>query len=416
MDALLRTFVRPGNRNEHPLVEKAIGKAWLDAEVRRATSRIPPSRKTFSQWELSRIQRAIAHPLISEIRQIFQDGQGYLFRHDLLENCLEQLFSALDFKSLRPRLRSAREYEKVEYELLVAAAYARYGCQVTPNLTSKGADMEVRAGSDEPVWIECKRKDTRTASEAGMKSFREQIDGRLIDALSSSGLNYNVTFDVSGDPTHLRPEDLIANTVSLCSRSDNTSENICDCVSVSVVKLADPGARIPADVLDLFRQSPAGMRKSSMGVEADQAFHVDPIQVQWNIPDDADGRRKGVLESLREAASQLPASGRGVIYIDINLKDYDQITDTFDDANQDIQSELSHHHGRVNCVVVTVVTPSRTMDGKSGWAFDALLVRQADPKRLLPAKLPILGATPNFERAWIVGDWLHDHVAPRTSL
>jgi hypothetical protein len=96
-----------------------------------------------------------AHPVISEIIEVAEDRKDRLLRMALLDDALTAIRPHMDPTTLRPRLRSDDEYEKVEFELLTAAAYARHGCILKPNFGTPGPDFAVSIGASGPAWIEC---------------------------------------------------------------------------------------------------------------------------------------------------------------------------------------------------------------------------------------------------------------------
>lgn len=398
----------------YPVADSVLGGRWLRGQVANAAKPIPAPRKGFSSSTLGLLHSRRGHPIVSEIVEVAEARRTRLLRMALVDGGLTELGRSGDLSTLRPRLRHNVEYEKVEFEVLVAAAYARYGCSVVPNFGTPGPDFEIVTASGTQVWVECKRKDSVTQLEEKMQRYRGKVDSDLISAMRKDDLSFHVNFHVLEDPSSVDPDELIRATLQLCRSKEWGTESFDDSLRIEVVKLAEPGAAVPEDVLQMFLSERLAMRISQVAVRdgvLKPESRQNPIQVQWIVPTDAAGRARGLENSLRQAASQLPRSGPAIVYIDLNAREYTEALEELDRANRDVSRLLAGQHKRVNYVVLSAIFPTSTSDGIEGWSVNTMLFRQRNPRSELPKEIPVLGATPHFERCWFVGEWLHDRLS-----
>ena len=411
MEAYISTFVNPDGVGPFPTADSILGSAWIRRQVAIGSKPIPAPRKGFSASMLGQLHARRGHPVISEIIEVGEGRRGRLLHMSLLDTGLEELRRFGDLAPLAARLRQTDEYEKAEYEVLAAAAYARHGCSIAPNFGGRGPDFEVTSNSGVSAWVECKRKDTVTQLEQKMRRYRSRVDADLISTLQKNQLSFHVNFHVLEDPSAVDPKELMQATVDLCRARDWGSETFGSSLRIQVVKLAEPGATVPEEILNLFMSERLAMRTSQVSVRdgaVEPQNRQNPVQVQWVVPTDTAGRAKGIENSLREAASQLPRSGPGIVYIDLNASEYSEAQNGLDRVNRDISRLLSGQYRRINYVVVTAIFSTSTSDGVEGWSFNVILFKQRNPRAELPGGIPVLGATPHFERSWFDGEWLHD--------
>lgn len=397
-------MVIPPTRSSHELVEGAIGRKWLRAQVRE-TMKPTPVGRGFTPSTIGLIDQALGHPLVSELYHIEIGRRQTPLRFDLMENCLSNLKDSLSPASLKSRLRDPSGYEKLEYELLAASGYRRYGLRLTPNLARQGPDLVITSQSGDKVWVECKRKDSKTSLEDRMARYRHLVDQPLMDQMKEDGLYCHINFRLLDDPTEIDPQDLVRQVIELCRGRDLASELLFDRIELSIVKLAED---VPEDILNSFITERTIMRSSSVAVkdgELDPSVRSKPIQIQWIIPDDQAGKIRGIENSLREAASQIPQEGPSIVYIDINSHDYFEIHGLLPILSEHVESLLRRTFRRVNYVVLTAVWPALTLNGIEGWGLDLHVVEQPKPRSALPTGIPLLGVTPDFEQLWIHGIW-----------
>lgn len=411
MDGRISTFVEPGSHEEYPYTERALGLDWMQEAFREVAKPLSLGKGGFDRTHAGLVNAKLRHPLIWELYEVGLGRRTRLLHMDLIEDCLSELRDQIDGTTLRPRLRSPTQYQKVEFELLVAAGHSRHGCEVDPNLETAGSDLKVKADSSVEVSVECKRKDPRTGLEERMASYRRDVDERLLKALRGEQLNYQVSFHVLDDSSAIDASDLVRFATSMCKEQDMGSEVVANTIRIEVLKLADPGAELPGEVLDMLVARRPGIRSSQVQVmdgELNLDRRVDPIQIQWYMPKDVAGRARSIKNNLEDAKSQVPRSGPSVVYIDVSSNDYYTTQETLTELDGVVEEALARHYTRFNYVVLTAICPSSTPDGTEGWSFETLLVRQRKPRSDLPANMPVLGRTPHFERCWFVGLWLHD--------
>jgi hypothetical protein len=392
-----------------PLTRAVIGEDWLKERVRASHAPVG-TRRGFTPSVIGSIDKARAHPLALEIREITSGSRDTPLRLDLMESCLEELWPRINLAKLRARLREDAEYEKAEYELLVAAGYSRHGLDTVPNFAETGPDILV-IGNDSHVWIECKKKDARTSLQEKVDKFRSRVDNELVLQLEREQLNCHVAFEVLDDPTPVDPQAVVDATLAISRSREIATEFLFDRLRVSVLRLAAPGGSVPGDLIDMLRtKTPGAFRAKAHhnDGEIDRSRWHDPIQVQWSIPEDQTGRSRSIENSLREAVGQIPREGPGIVYIDVNCREWYESERLLKDLIIDVKRLLKGSFRRFNHVVLTSLFATKSRDDFETLGFHAAVATQERPRSPLPHDVPVVVLEPTFHRAWIPGRWAGD--------
>jgi hypothetical protein len=162
-------------RKPHETLAKFIGKDWIEAELGKIKL---DGYNNMNPMNLARIDM---HPLIKAIvgtqiklKRSEQAGKTpiALGRDELLQNLLHEnltiLDPLLDVDDLQKRLRKKDEFPKAEYEIAIAAGYARMGYK--PNFIQRSSvkrtgEFYISDKNGNMVLVECKKKDITSSKE-----------------------------------------------------------------------------------------------------------------------------------------------------------------------------------------------------------------------------------------------------------
>ena len=129
---------------------------------------------------------------------------------------------------------------------------------------------------------------------------------------------------------------------------------------------------------------------------------TDPKLLRLEFIDDQGQRIKGLLRNLNDASKQVIKGIPNLIYIDVNISDWEQEQAEFENMKQAILGELNIRHRHVSAVVLTDIYPTISADDNYGWRVRTELIAQPKPTAELPDKLRFPGDATDSH--WLSGD------------
>lgn len=129
---------------------------------------------------------------------------------------------------------------------------------------------------------------------------------------------------------------------------------------------------------------------------------TDPKLLRLEFIDDQGQRIKGLLRNLNDASKQVIKGILNLIYIDVNIRDYDKEQVEFENMKLATLGELEIRHRHVSAVVLTNVYPAISVDGSYGWRVRTELIAQPKPEIALPDTLRFPGDL--VDSHWLSGD------------
>lgn len=407
----MNAFVVFPTMETHPRANDVIGKRWLRQRVEAAINAMK-GKQNLSPSTIGQTFGRLEHQLISETYRVV-NGDRRATQNiistpllDSLEIDLNDLADVPKPNDLRNRLRDGHDFEKVAYELRIAAGFRRLGhwpCWVPP-MHQPHPEFLVLSTKSQIISVECKKRDARDGYQNEGKRFWEHFQYQLRHSMAADSLNYWVKIsgrefriaDVDGLVREIVPQ--IKTEIQGQFYSGNGRYQI------EYMKLTEPGESIPMEIVNLFPKEHFGING---GTQRANQIMIGPLQdpklLRLEILDDPAHRIKGLLRNLKSAARQIPSGLQNLVYIDINIDDYEQEQVEFDEMAEAIQKQLYEAHKKVSAVVLTNIYPALSLDEKLGWRVRTMLIRHSKPSVKLSNSLSFPGDEVGSH--WLRGTW-----------
>lgn len=399
---MMDDFIIPPNVTNHSKIGEVLGKNWLKCQVDKAIA-ATKRKQTLHPATMSPAFGWITHPLVSEAKKDSQDEKTPLL--DSLEIDLTDLAGTRLPSNLGERLKSDHDYSKVAYELRIAAGFCRLGYRVAWVLTSNQPHPEflVFLNDSSSLSVECKKRDKSDGYEQEGANFWEHFQYKLRVKMKEVSLNYWVKItgrkfkltDISG----LVDEIILKIQSSECGHFDSQLGRY----SIEYTKLVDPGESISMDIVNMF---PRGVFGINMGEQQRDQLMVgllkDPKLLRLEVIDDLEHRVKGILRNLKNAAHQVIQGIPNLVYLDINIPNYEEEQKEFGDFIQVVESELAIRHRQISAVIITNIYPALSLNKYLGWRIRTELIEHPKPLVKLPEGMNFPGD--NLGTQWMLGE------------
>lgn len=300
----------------------------------------------------------------------------------------------IDIERLSSRLRNPNDCEPAKYELYVMAGYIEAGVRVEKTDADSMGEFRVFEGSQH-VHVECKYKSIERMAQRRVKAVFDNGDDRFRELMEKKSTKALVQISCRTDPSEEDLPKLLA-CVSRALEHDIGETGLqFQCSSKFEVSFlpgiwvtADSGVRLPTGFDYGFAE--ATVEKDSMG----KTRPGRGWGVAWRVLRPG-GWMRSVVESFRQAASQVPADSPNLIYIHVPAGGLGAVTTRIDSVVPEIEDLLSNpgSHKRVNAVVLTGQATLR------GWSapkvttvkFIYRIVANRNPRNALPSNFRIFG-------------------------
>lgn len=261
------------------------------------------------------------------------------------------------------RLRDSQGFEKAIYEIRVAASLKRNGYTVyfIKEEATKTPDLLVEKDG-EKVYVECKQKDKKTRRDQRNENLWNTVLMDSLKFMDKTKKNYAIVVKTNSDLTTKDVTYLINHIRNLIKNSNEGTYRI-DKFEIILKELAEFEKPIKGSFYVNLEEFGFGIDEPTIILyqHADIKFsndlkieHKNPRFVAFVstlLPD----RIKGILRSLNHAYKQIPKSGPGIVYIDINTalyKNRQEITRDLTILRKRIEGKLNLM-GRLNAVILT---------------------------------------------------------------
>lgn len=263
----------------------------------------------------------------------------------------------------RHRLRDPIIYEKAIYEIRVAASMKKNGYKVAyiKEGKEKTPDLLIEKNG-EKVYVECKRKDKISHRDQLTQNLWNTVMIRSQKLMDKIGKNYAVIAKANTDLTSGTANILGHYIEELIKQSDMGTHKYQDFEVILkelgqfekpnkgafLVDLKEFGIDKTYPTLFLYQRADV---KFSGSLEVENKNRRLMAFASTQMAD----RVKGILESFDHAYKQIPKSGAGVIYIEINTslyRNYDEIERDLSFIRKKINGKLNVVK-RVNAVILT---------------------------------------------------------------
>lgn len=385
-------FLIPTIPPNHNKTDEVIGHNWLSNQVDAALE-ATDKKQPLHPSTMSPAYGWISHPLISELKQQRRNGKRTLTL-DKIEQDISALAATKLPSDLGKRLRDAHDCSKAAYELSIAAGFSRLGYPLVwcPPIDEPHPEFLVTTGTSGLLSVECKKRDVGDGYEKEAGRFWKHLQYPLRKKMQAESLNYWVK--VSGrefllkDIEHLSDEIITAIKAERNGQFDSGTGRY----HIEYTWLVEPGGSIPMEVVNMFPRGVYGINVLTQ--EKGQIMFgpaTNPKLLRLEFIDDEGQRIKGLLRNLNDASKQVIKGILNLIYIDVNISDYDKEQAEFENMRQAILGELDIRHRQVSAVVLTNVHPSISVDKSYGWWVRTELIAQPKPTVGLPDTLRFPG-------------------------
>lgn len=396
-------FLIPPIPPNHDKIHEILGHNWLrdqvDAALGALKKKQPLHPSTISSaygWNL--------HPLVSELKDHLQEGDRTLTL-DKIEQDFHALTTTRLPSDIGKRLRDSHDCGKAAYELSIAAGFSRlrYPLVWCPPIDTPHPEFLVSTSTAGLLAVECKKRDASDGYEKEAGRFWHHLQYPLRKKMQAESLNYWVK--VSGrelllkDIEHLTDEIITAIKVNKDGQFDSDTGRY----HIEYTWLVEPGGSIPMEVVNLFPRGLYGiniMKQQRSQIMSGPA--TNPKLLRLEFIDDQGQRIKGLLRNLNVASKQVIKGILNLIYIDVNISDWEQEQAEFENMKQAILGELNIRHRHVSAVVLTDIYPSISADDNYGWRVRTELIAQPKPTVRLPDSLRFPGDSADSH--WLSGD------------
>ena len=173
--------------------------------------------------------------------------------------------------------------------------------------------------------------------------------------------------------------------------------------SVQYQKLAEPGSSIDTDVVNMYPRGEYGINAGQYQKDKVMVGPLyDPKLIRMELVDDPEHRVEGVKRNLKTASKQFLPGLPNIVFIDINLPDYNQEQEELPGMVEAITAELRNEHKKVSAVVITNIYPTLSLDNFVGWRVLTETILHPAPIHAVPDFLPFPGDV--NDTIWIPGN------------
>lgn len=387
-------------RKPHETIAKFIGNEWLETELGKV------ELDGYNNLNPMNLARMDMHPLIKAIvgtqiklQRSKQAGKTpiALGRDELLQNLLHEnltiLDPLLDVADLQKRLRGKDEFPKAEYELAVAAGYARMGYKPSfiPRPSSRRTgEFYVSDKNGNTVLVECKKKDMTSPKEQKITSWWEEFQHLVMEKLKAVKKSYGVAIYIPLAPEKQETRQ-IANKVNSLVDSDFEGEMLLlDKYKIRMEKL------ISREQHEEFSDD-ASLGVSRILYNKKTAVISESMKINAYFPSDfIEEKVNSIISILGDAYGQLEEDKPNVVYVDINVAAMtpERSSAIMAKLPSEIKKKLSRDYSKISAVVLTnlkLLGYSEIM----GFHADEHVVYNENAKKKLPDGFRLYGDIAN---------------------
>jgi hypothetical protein len=395
---------------EHKLVKQLMGASWLDEKIDRATKSLK-IRNKLHPGTMGQTFKTIDHPLVyEEFNRIRSQGNKKTFLGtetpiaDYLEIDLMALSKTSLPEGLANRLREDDSYESSRYELQIAAGFIRLGFKLTwlDYSTGKHPEFLAQPPTGEIMAVECKHRSSKDGYEEDASNFWKHFQFELHKQMENESLNYWVK--LTGREFYLSDHIPLIQQI-IATIKGNALGNfqfMGDRYTVHYQKLAEQGNSISTEVVNMY---PEGVYGINAGQYNKDQVGIGPLYnpklIRMELIDDPEHRIAGIKRVVKQAAKQLEDGYINLVYIDVNLPDYNQEQKEMPHMVEAVSSELHDRHKNITAAVISNIYPVLSLDYYIGYRVCTNSVSHPSPTMKIPESCIFPGDVKNT--FWIPG-------------
>jgi len=387
-------------RKPHETLAKFVGNDWIEAELAKVKL---DGYNNMNPMNLARIDM---HPLIKAIvgtqiklKRSEQAGKTPIAmgRDELLQNLLHEnltiLDSLLDVNDLRKRLRNKDEFPKAEYEIAIAAGYARMGYKpsfIKRSSAKRTGEFYISDKNGNVVLVECKKKDITSPKEQKLTSWWEEFQHLVMEKLKVTKKSYGIAIYLPINPERAETHQ-VANEVNQLVGADFTGETLLlEKYKVRMEKI------VSREQNEKFSND-AGLGVSRILFNKKTGVISESMKISGYFPSDfIEEKVSSIISTLGDAYGQLEEDKPNVVYMDINVAAMTPVRSSAIMANlpSEIKKKLSRDYSKISAVVLTnlkLLGHSEIM----GFHADEHVVYNENAKKKLPDGFRLYGDMAN---------------------
>lgn len=319
---------------------------WLDNETDKVKKRRSNHPLATIYSEASKLREG------SDFMRIYESSAAIWIL--MLARDLRVTSPQVDVTRVSSRLRDPSDCEPTKYELYVMASYIEAGVRVEKTDTGSTGEFRVFDGS-QPVHVECKYKSMESMGHRRVKAVFDNANAQIRNLMEKKDVEALVQIFCRTDPIEQDLPALIT-CVSRALENDIGGAGLqLKCGGKFEVSLlandwvtADSGVSLPGGFDYGFTE--AAVERGSSGESGPRRRWG----VAWRVLRPG-GWMRSVVNSIKQAASQVPARTPNLIYIHVPAGGLGAVTTRIDSVVPEIEDLLSNpdRHTRVNAVVLT---------------------------------------------------------------
>lgn len=346
-------------RKPHETIAKFIGNDWIEAELGKIKL---DGYNNMNPMNLARIDM---HPLIKAIvgtqiklQRSKQAGKTpiALGRDELLQNLLHEnltiLDPLLDVVDLRRRLRNKDEFPKVEYELAVAAGYARMGYKpsfIQRSSSKRTGEFYVVDKNGNTILVECKKKDITSPKEQKLTSWWEEFQHLVMEKLKADKKSYGVAIYMPLDTAKKETHQIADEVNRLVGANFEGEISFLSKYKIRLEKIKSLGQH------ERFSDDASlGMSRILFNKKTDTISEL--MKINAYFPSDfIEEKVNSIISTLGDAYGQLEEDESNVVYVDINVASMipKRSSAIMAKLPSEIQKKFSRDYSKISAVVLT---------------------------------------------------------------
>lgn len=313
---------------------------------------------------------------------------------DLLHENLTILDTLLDVDDLQRRLRDKDEFPKVEYELAIAAGYARMNYKpsfIQRTSNKRTGEFYVSDACGNTIVIECKKKDMTSPKVKKITSWWEEFQHLMIQKLKATKKSYGIAIYMPLDPDMKETHQMV-DEIQKLTNSDYQGEVVLlknkYKVKLKIIKSLEQHKKFSHD---------AGLGMSRKLYDRKTGMISELMKINAYFPSDfTEEKVSSIISTLGDAYGQLEEDKPNVVYVDINIASMtpERSSAIMAKLPSKIKKKLGRDYSKISAVVLTnlkLLGHSEIM----GFHADEHVVYNENATKKLPEEFQLYGDVAN---------------------
>lgn len=383
------------NRKIHQTLKFFFGEEWLEEQMGKVElegyHNTNPMNLAKMDWHP--VIRAMVGTQIKMSRAKASGSSVALGKDELIQDLLHQnltiLEPVLDIEDVKRRLRNKDEFPKIEYEIAIAAGYARMGRKVSfiPRSATRTGEFYVSDEFGNQILIECKKKDRSSPKQEKITSWWEEFQHLTMQKLKARKKSYGVAirlpFDPQRDETHT-VADIVAALV------DKDQEGEMEILSGKYRLLLKKN--LTQDERKRFVPNASlGVGRAMVNPQTGEA--VEMLELRGEYPSEfIDEKVESILSTLGQAYGQLEKDKPNIVYVDINIAAMtpERSIAVMKKLPPEIEKKLAKDYSKISAVVITDIKPLNYSEAM-GLQAGELVIRNPRAQIPIPENFKVYG-------------------------